>query len=153
MASILEGVVARGTAANAIGSRLGRPVAGKTGTTDDFKDNWFVGFTPDIVVAVWIGFDEPRSLGNNETGGSNAAPVFREVVGAALTGSPPVPFRRPPGITLLRVASGNGSIMEPFRPGTENSAQRWRDEFITERSDGSSGPGANRLDRDLGGLY
>jgi len=66
----------------------------------------------------WIGFDEPRSLGNNETGGSNAAPIFREVVGAALTGSPPVPFRRPPGITLLRVASGNGSIMEPFRPGT-----------------------------------
>ncbi|MFO0154138.1 MAG: penicillin-binding protein 1A [Alphaproteobacteria bacterium] len=156
MVSILEGVVQRGTAAGTIGSRLGRPVAGKTGTTDDFKDNWFVGFTPDIVVAVWIGFDDPRSLGNNETGGSNAAPIFREVVGAALTGSPPVPFRRPPGITLMRVATGTGSIMEPFRPGTENSAQRWRDEFITERADGSAtpgSPGANRLDRDLGGLY
>jgi penicillin-binding protein 1A len=156
MVSILEGVVARGTAANAIGSRLGRPVAGKTGTTDDFKDNWFVGFTPDIVVAVWIGFDDPRSLGNNETGGSNAAPIFREVVGAALTGSPPVPFRRPSGVTLMRVAVGNGSIMEPFRPGTENGTQRWRDEFISERADGSGSPGApgaNRLDRDLGGLY
>jgi penicillin-binding protein 1A len=156
MVSILEGVVARGTAANAIGSRLGRPVAGKTGTTDDYKDNWFVGFTPDLVVAVWVGFDDPRSLGNNETGGGNAAPIFREVAGAALSGSPPVPFRRPSGITLMRVAVGNGSIMEPFRPGTENGTQRWRDEFISERADGSSSPGAagaNRLDRDLGGLY
>jgi len=156
MVSILEGVVQRGTAANAVGSRLGRPVAGKTGTTDDFKDNWFVGFTPDVVVAVWIGFDDPRSLGNNETGGSNAAPIFREVGGAALTGSPPVPFRRPPGVTLMRVAVGNGSIMDPFRPGTENGTQRWRDEFISERADGSAtpgSPGANRLDRDLGGLY
>jgi penicillin-binding protein 1A len=156
MVSILEGVVQRGTGASAIGSRLGRPVAGKTGTTDDYKDNWFVGFTPDIVVAVWIGFDEPRSLGKDETGGSNAAPIFRDVVGAALAGSPPVPFRRPAGITLMRVASGNGSIMEPFRPGTENSAQRWRDSFIRERDDGAAsrgGSGANRLDRDLGGLY
>ena len=78
------------------------------------------------------------------------------MVGAALAGSPPVPFRRPAGITLMRVAVGNGSIMEPFRPGTENSAQRWRDEFISERTDGSGAPGAtgaNRLDRDLGGLY
>ena len=158
MVSILEGVVQRGTGASAIGSRLGRPVAGKTGTTDDYKDNWFVGFTPDIVVAVWIGFDEPRSLGKDETGGSNAAPIFRDVVGAALAGSPPVPFRRPAGITLMRVASGNGSIMEPFRPGTENSAQRWRDSFgrDRDRDDGASsrgGSGANRLDRDLGGLY
>ena len=78
------------------------------------------------------------------------------MVGAALTGSPPVPFRRPPGVTLMRVAVGNGSIMEPFRPGTENGTQRWRDEFISERADGSGSPGApgaNRLDRDLGGLY
>jgi penicillin-binding protein 1A len=156
MVSILEGVVQRGTGASAIGSRLGRPVAGKTGTTDDYKDNWFVGFTPDIVVAVWIGFDEPRSLGKDETGGSNAAPIFRDVVGAALAGSPPVPFRRPAGITLMRVASGNGSIMEPFRPGTENSAQRWRDSVTRDRDDGAGargGSGANRLDRDLGGLY
>jgi penicillin-binding protein 1A len=156
MVSILEGVVQRGTAANAIGSRLGRPVAGKTGTTDDYKDNWFVGFTPDIVVAVWIGFDDPRSLGKDETGGGNAAPIFRDTVAAALAGSPPVPFRRPSGITLMRVASGSGSIMEPFRPGTENSAQRWRDSFIRDRDDGAGsrgGSGANRLDRDLGGLY
>jgi hypothetical protein len=56
----------------------------------------------------------------------------------------------------MRVASGSGSIMEPFRPGTENSAQRWRDSFIRDRDDGAGSPGApgaNRLDRDLGGLY
>ena len=147
MVSLLQGVVQRGTAANAIGSRLGRPVAGKTGTTDDYKDNWFVGFTPDIVVAVWIGFDEPRSLGSGETGGVNAAPIFREVVAAALRDSPPVPFRAPPGVALVRLPVGNGSILEAFRPGTENSAGRWGGEG------GGSGGSAAGLDSDLGGLY
>jgi penicillin-binding protein 1A len=148
MVSLLQGVVQRGTGANAIGNRLGRPVAGKTGTTDDYKDNWFVGFTPDIVVAVWIGFDEPRSLGQGETGGGNAAPIFREVVAAALRDSPPVPFRAPPGVALVRVNVGNGSILEAFRPGTENSARRWRTE-----GDGEGGGSAGRVDSNLGGLY
>jgi penicillin-binding protein 1A len=148
MVSLLQGVVQRGTGANAIGNRLGRPVAGKTGTTDDYKDNWFVGFTPDIVVAVWIGFDDPRSLGQGETGGGNAAPIFREVVAAALRESPPVPFRAPPGVALVRVNVGNGSILEAFRPGTENSARRWRTE-----GDGEGGGSAGRVDSNLGGLY
>jgi penicillin-binding protein 1A len=146
MVSLLQGVVQRGTAANAIGDRLGRPVAGKTGTTDDYKDNWFVGFTPDIVVAVWIGFDEPRSLGQGETGGANAAPIFREVVAAALRGSPPVPFRAPPGVALVRINVGNGSILEAFRPGTENSARRMGE-------DPGAGGTAAGLDSNLGGLY
>jgi penicillin-binding protein 1A len=148
MVSLLQGVVQRGTGANAIGNRLGRPVAGKTGTTDDYKDNWFVGFTPDIVVAVWIGFDDPRSLGQGETGGGNAAPIFREVVAAALRDSPPVPFRAPPGVALVRVNVGNGSILEAFRPGTENSARRWRAE-----GDPAGGGSAGRVDSNLGGLY
>ncbi len=146
MVSLLQGVVARGTAAGTIGNRLGRPVAGKTGTTDDYKDNWFVGFTPDIVVAVWLGFDDPRSLGEGETGGGNAAPIFREVVAAALRDSPPVPFRAPPGVALVRMNVGNGSILEAFRPGTENSARR--------RGDGEGGgASATGLDSNLGGLY
>ncbi len=149
MVSLLQGVVQRGTGANAIGNRLGRPAAGKTGTTDDYKDNWFVGFTPDIVVAVWIGFDEPRSLGTGETGGGNAAPIFREVVAAALRDSPPVPFRAPPGVALVRMNVGNGSILEAFRPGTENSARRWRTEGDPEGGGGSAG----RVDSNLGGLY
>ncbi|MBX6376249.1 MAG: penicillin-binding protein, partial [Acetobacteraceae bacterium] len=152
MVSLLQGVVQRGTAAGAIGNRLGRPVAGKTGTTNDYMDNWFVGFTPDIVVAVWIGHDEPRTLGSGETGGQNAAPIFREIVAAALRDSPPVPFRAPPGVALVRVNVGNGTILEPFRPGTENSA--WRRYGSGEEDGGAGGGGgATNLDRSLGGLY
>jgi len=140
--NILQGAVQRGTGARA-GAGLNRPVAGKTGTTDDYKDNWFVGFTPDIVVAVWFGYDEPRSLGNGETGGLNAAPIFREVMAAALRDSPPVPFRAPPGVSLVRVQLDNGqSIMEAFRPGTENSANQ-----------GSGGGSAERVETNLGGVY
>jgi membrane peptidoglycan carboxypeptidase len=144
--NILQGAVQRGTGGRA-GQGLNRPVAGKTGTTDDYKDNWFVGFTPDLVVAVWFGFDEPRSLGNNETGGLNAAPIFRDVMEAALRGSPPVPFRAPPGVSLVRVTLDNGqSLMEAFRPGTENAAQP---------VDGTAtGAGAaSRVESGLGGLY
>jgi penicillin-binding protein 1A len=146
MVSLLQGVVQRGTGANAIGDRLGRPMAGKTGTTDDHKDNWFVGFTPDVVVAVWLGHDDPRSLGDGETGGQNAAPIAREVVAAALAGSPPVPFRAPPGVALVRLQVGGGAILEAFRPGTENAG--WR------RGGGSAGPVTPAgLDQRLGGLY
>jgi len=147
MVSLLQGVVQRGTAANAIGERLGRPAAGKTGTTDDYRDNWFVGFTPGLVVAVWIGHDDPRSLGAGETGGTNAAPVFREVVAAALRDSPPVPFRAPPGVALVRVNVGNGSILEAFRPGTESAARRYGE------GEGEIGGSARGLDSSLGGLY
>jgi penicillin-binding protein 1A len=148
MVSLLQGVVQRGTGARA-GAGLNRPVAGKTGTTDDFKDNWFVGFTPDLVVAVWVGFDEPRSLGDRETGGSNAAPIFRDVIAAALQGSPPIPFRAPPGTALVRLQLENGqTILEAFRPGTENSARPPSDPFAT-----GGGSAAAGLDSGLGGLY
>ncbi|TCH98751.1 PBP1A family penicillin-binding protein [Roseococcus sp. SYP-B2431] len=144
--NLLQGAVQRGTGGRA-GAGLNRPVAGKTGTTDDYKDNWFVGFTPDIVIAVWVGYDDPRSLGNGETGGSNAAPIFREVAAAALQGSPPVPFRAPPGVALVRITTDRGeSILETFRPGTENSATA-----PTEGGGGSAA--AARVDSGLGGLY
>jgi penicillin-binding protein 1A len=150
MVNILQGVVQRGTGTRA-GQGLNRPVAGKTGTTNDYMDNWFVGFTPDIVVAVWLGFDEPHSLGKDETGGQNAAPIFRDVMEAALRGSPPVPFRAPPGVALVRMEAGGGAtIMEAFRPGTENAA----------RPVGGGGLGGEQppataagLDGGLGGLY
>ena len=146
MVSLLQGAVQRGTGARA-GQGLNRPVAGKTGTTDEFRDNWFVGFTPDLVVAVWIGFDEPRSLGDRETGGTNAAPIFRDVVAAALQGSPPIPFRAPPGTALVRIQLENGqTILEAFRPGTENAARPPSDPF-------AGGAAAAGLDSGLGGLY
>ena len=146
MVNLLTGVVQRGTGTRAA-QGLNRPVAGKTGTTNDYVDNWFVGFTPDIVIAVWLGFDDPRSLGNGETGGSNAAPIFREVLEAALRGSPPVPFRAPPGVALVRIQAENGQpILEAFRPGTENAAR------APEEEAGGRGTAVG-LDRGLGGLY
>ena len=72
---------------------------------------------------MWLGFDDPKTLGNGETGGQNAAPIFRDVLEAALRGSPPVPFRAPPGVALVRMqVDGGNSILEAFRPGTENAA-------------------------------
>jgi penicillin-binding protein 1A len=125
MTSIMEGVVQRGTAT--VLRPLNRPVAGKTGTTNDYKDAWFIGFTPDIVCGVYIGFDKPKSLGHGQTGGRVSAPVVRDFLKDALAGKPPVPFRVPPGIKLVRVdlktgmRAGPGSsrvILEAFKPGT-----------------------------------
>ncbi|MFN3447238.1 MAG: penicillin-binding protein 1A [Roseococcus sp.] len=155
MTSILQGAVERGTGGRAR-EGLNRPVAGKTGTTNDFMDAWFVGFTPDVVIAVWIGYDEPRTLqrageqGVEVTGGRLAAPVFREVLAAAVQGSPPLPFRAPPGVALVRITHDTGqTILEAFRPGTENAAVA-----PGEWGAGPANPGAAaRVDSGLGGLY
>ncbi len=126
MVSIMEGVVQSGTAQRL--KVLKRPVAGKTGTTNDYKDAWFVGFTPDLAVGVYIGYDQPVSMGHGETGGSLAAPVVRDFLMEALKDVPPVPFRAPPGMKLVRVNHKSGqpagpgdksAIMEAFKPGQE----------------------------------
>ncbi|HZD90669.1 MAG TPA: penicillin-binding protein 1A [Pseudolabrys sp.] len=123
--SLMEGVVRYGTGTAL--SHLGRPVAGKTGTTSDYKDAWFIGFTPNLVVGVYIGYDNPKSLGRGETGGRVAAPVVRDFMKDALKGKPAVPFRVPPGIKLVRVDPRTGvrvgpeakkAILEAFKPGT-----------------------------------
>ncbi|MBS0385659.1 MAG: transglycosylase domain-containing protein [Proteobacteria bacterium] len=125
--SMAQGVVERGTAATAVGS-LGIPLAGKTGTTSDFKDAWFIGFSPDLVVGVWTGFDRPRNMGEGETGGHVAAPVFGAFMRQALANVPPTPFRIPAGVRLVRIDYMTGllpgpsttqTILEAFRPGTE----------------------------------
>ena len=124
--SMMEGVVQRGTATRV--RVLGRPVAGKTGTTNEEKDAWFIGFTPDLAVGVFIGYDTPRPMGRGATGGQVAAPVFVEFMQAALIGVPPVEFRVPPGLQLIAidkrtgmrsVAGGPGTIIEAFKPGME----------------------------------
>ncbi len=123
--SILRGVVQRGT-----GKRIkavGKPLAGKTGTTNDSIDTWFIGFSPDLAVGVFGGFDEPRTLGRKEQGASVAAPIFRDFMAKALQGQPTIPFRIPPGIRLVRVNGVTGRpaetgdrqvILEAFKPGT-----------------------------------
>ncbi|NOZ43033.1 MAG: penicillin-binding protein 1A, partial [Alphaproteobacteria bacterium] len=96
LVSMLEGVVQRGT-----GIRirvLHRPLAGKTGTSNDSFDTWFIGFSPDLVVGVFAGFDKPRSLGRHEEGASVAVPIFRDFMRAALKNTPAIPFRIPPGV-------------------------------------------------------
>ncbi len=124
--SMLEGVVQRGT-----GRRIravGKPLAGKTGTTNDSIDTWFIGFSPDLAVGVFAGFDKPRSLGRSETGSSVAAPIFRDFMEEALKGRPPVPFRIPKGVQLIQVDPDTGrraqpgqkhTILEAFKAGTE----------------------------------
>ena len=105
--SILEGVVARGTG-SAVKKVTDKPLAGKTGTTNDFKDAWFVGFSPDLAAGVFVGFDLPQTLGRGEGGGSVAAPVFAEFMQDALSEESPIPFRIPSGIRLVRVNSDTG---------------------------------------------
>jgi len=122
--SMMEDVVKRGTGTYA--RRLNRPVAGKTGTSSDYKDAWFVGFTPSLAVGVYMGYDNPKSLGRGKTGGVLAAPVFTEFMQDALKGKPPTPFNIPPGMTQdwidpatgVKALAGQGAILEAFKPGT-----------------------------------
>ena len=113
--SFLEGVVLRGTATQA--SSIGKPLGGKTGTTNDYRSAWFMGFSPNLVVGVYIGFDDNRSLGNNETGSVAAVPIFTEFMTQALKDKPAEPFKAP---SNAKYASIRG-IREAFRPGTEPS--------------------------------
>lgn len=124
--SMMEGVVQSGTAT--VLREVGKPIAGKTGTTNDEKDAWFIGFSPDLVVGVYIGYDKPRNLGRGGTGGHLAAPVVKDFMKLALADKQAVPFRVPAGIKLIRVDAKSGmragpgdggrTILEAFKPGT-----------------------------------
>jgi penicillin-binding protein 1A len=121
--SILEGVIQRGTGI-AI-KEVGKHLAGKTGTTNDAKDLWFVGFSPNLAYGVFMGYDNPRSLGGSAQAALYTAPIFRDFMKMALKDTPDTPFRIPPGIKLISVdvhsgmrATGPGTIMEAFKPGT-----------------------------------
>ncbi|KQW23182.1 penicillin-binding protein [Afipia sp. Root123D2] len=124
--SMMESVVQRGTAT--VVRDVGKPIAGKTGTTNDEKDAWFIGFSPDLVVGVYVGYDKPRNLGRGATGGHLAAPIARDFLKMALADKPAVPFKIPAGIKLIRVDAKSGmragpgssgqTILEAFKPGT-----------------------------------
>ncbi|MDQ7006187.1 MAG: PBP1A family penicillin-binding protein [Acidobacteriota bacterium] len=106
MVSLLEGVVLHGTGRRA--QTLGRPVGGKTGTTDEYTDAWFVGFTPSIAVGVWVGLEQRESLGKRETGARAALPIWTRFLDRGLAGEPIEEFLRPPGVrrTLVDAATG-----------------------------------------------
>jgi len=110
--SILEGAALRGTGARAH-AELKKTVAGKTGTTNDSLDTWFIGFSPDLVAGVFVGYDKPRTMGKRETGASVALPAFIDFMKVALDGKPDQPFRIPRGIRLSKVSLATGE------PGTE----------------------------------
>ncbi|MBR1275081.1 penicillin-binding protein 1A [Bradyrhizobium sp. AUGA SZCCT0283] len=124
--SMLEGVVQGGTAS--VMREVGKPIAGKTGTTSDGKDVWFIGFSPDLVVGLYLGYDKPRSLGRAAQGGHTAAPIVRDFMKLALADKPATPFKIPAGIRLVRVDAKSGmrpspgeggrTILEAFKPGT-----------------------------------
>jgi penicillin-binding protein 1A len=140
--TMMEGVVQRGTGTAV--KTVGRPIAGKTGTTNDYRDAWFEGFTPDLAAGVYVGYDQPDSLGKDQTGGHVAAPIFRDFMIAALKDMPATDFRIPPGMRLYRVSTATGlpisgdgpAIYEAYKPGTEPGKNP---DLSTARATGADG--------------
>ena len=146
---MMEGVVERGTGRRAL--RVGKPLAAKTGTTNDYRDAITIGFSPDLVVGVRVGFDDNRSLGEGEAGGSVAAPIFTDFMEKALEGTPGIPFRIPPGVRLVKIDARTGELPGPgtsviideaFRPGTEPGMAAFNGSDDCLSISGNCGPGA-----------
>ena len=152
MVNIMTGVVERGT--GKIAQTVKRTLAGKSGTSNDSFDTWFIGFSPDLVVGVFVGFDTPQTLGPHDTGSVVAAPIFRDFMLAALKDKPDIPFRIPEGVRMVRVDAKTGkpakvgskdAIWEAFRKETDVNAQTpviGQDVIMTPEEE-----------PDLGGLY
>ncbi|MCV0396518.1 MAG: penicillin-binding protein 1A [Rhizobiaceae bacterium] len=161
--SMMQGVVQRGTAVTL--SELGYPIAGKTGTTNDEKDAWFVGYTPDLAVGLYMGYDNPRPMGKGSTGGGLAAPIFKEFMAEVLKDKRPVDFRVPEGMTQIavnrktgmRASPGDpGAIMEAFKPGTGPADTYWvigGDEIAESVTPGWSPRASEAIQTGGGGLY
>lgn len=130
--SMMEGVVLRGTATTLL--ELKRPIAGKTGTTNDEKDAWFIGYTPNLVVGLYLGYDQPQQLGKGVTGGGLAAPIFKQFMAEAMNGKPVIDFKVPEGMSLVSInrktgmkapEGSPGTILEAFKPGTGPADTYW----------------------------
>ena len=127
--SLLEGVIQHGTGSAA--RKVKKPLAGKTGTTSEERDAWFMGYSPNLVVGVYVGFDDPIPMGRAETGGRVAAPIFADIMQRALADKPAIPFRIPPGINFVKIdgdtgkLAGSGTqhvVLEAFKTGTAPTA-------------------------------
>ncbi|MBV9756350.1 MAG: penicillin-binding protein, partial [Alphaproteobacteria bacterium] len=135
---------------------LKRPIAGKTGTSQDFNDAWFVGFTADLVTAVWMGYDAPATLGENETGGTVAAPIWRSFMSTALKGHPVLHFPQPPDVTLARWDTGSGTALDAFK--TDQIPGAWGPGGGATASAEGGSPASTPapvggVDSSMGGLY
>jgi penicillin-binding protein 1A len=158
--NMMEGVIQHGTGVPA-GAGINRPLAGKTGTTQNFQDAWFSGFSPDLVTVVWIGFDNATTLGNGEQGAAVAAPVWHDFMARALQGRPVLNFPQPDGVTMAQWSDGERTVTDAFKPGQTPGASPPVDGGILAE-DGGTGPGgqpvpasgnAGSVDSSLGGLY
>ncbi len=161
--SMLEGVVQRGTGRRI--KALGKPFGGKTGTTNNQVDTWFIGFAPDLAVGVYVAFDKPRGLGTRETGSSVSAPIFKDFMSQAFADKPGIPFRIPSGIRLVRINGSTGApaqpgdkniILEAFKPGnvpTGQSSLLTGDGFTPGFTGGNQGSDGTIPSTGTGGLY
>jgi len=158
--SMLQGVVQRGTGRSILA--VGKPLAGKTGTSNEAKDVWFVGFSPDLACGVYVGFDNPRTLGRYEQGATVAAPVFRDFMTGALADQPPTPFRVAPGVELVRTdaitgqpadASDPNAIMEAFKAGTAPGEPNAPANTIIGQATAAPGSTPGDVGEGTGGLY
>jgi len=128
MTHLMEEVIQQGTGRSV--RELGRPAAGKTGTTNDLKDAWFIGYTPELVVGTWVGFDDHRTMGRLETGARAAAPIWLDFMKGALDDRRITPFHPPGGVVFAKIDPETGALAGPstknpifecFRAGTEPS--------------------------------
>lgn len=110
LTDMLKGVIRKGTAARTVGSQFKYPAAGKTGTTNDYSDAWFVGYTPDISVCVWVGYDQRKSLGSGMTGGSVAGPIWRDFMNRVCNESNSRDFAKPDGVVYADICSVSGKL-------------------------------------------
>jgi penicillin-binding protein 1A len=160
LVQMLQGVVQRGTGAKV--AAVGKPIAGKTGTTSDWRDAWFVGFTPNLAAGVYIGYDNHDSLGHGQQAAVVAAPVFRDYMMAALKDAPATEFRIPPGLQMVRVSpesglptgGGEGGIYMAYKPGTgpEQNRTLGLQGVPGETMPGETVPGAD-LPPSIGGFF
>jgi penicillin-binding protein 1A len=165
--TMMKGVVLRGTGQPAVVG-IQQPVAGKTGTTNNNNDTWFIGFTPGVLAGCWIGYDQPKSLGKFQTGGSVCGPIWNEFMKTALANQPDIDFPVPAGMTLLPTTFNGQTVTEAFKPGQTPGAQT-NDSLLAGASTpdtltpaSQSVPGSpatpastqpQDIDKSLGGLY
>jgi penicillin-binding protein 1A len=158
--SLLQGVVQRGTGRSILA--VGKPLAGKTGTSNDSKDTWFVGFSPDLACGVFVGFDNPRTMGKYEQGATAAAPIFRDFMKGALADQPPIPFRVAPGIELIPTNAKTGQVttagdpnmvMEAFKAGTAPGEPNAPANTVIGQAAALPGTTPSDVGEGTGGLY